>query len=84
MIVGLLFTTVMILMMRSVQLMGTSEPILPSFMGITAQGIGSVGMILNFVVTIVVSRMTDPPPEEIQEMVESVRIPSGAGTAVAH
>jgi cation/acetate symporter len=41
-------------------------------------------MILNFVVTFVVSRMTDPPPEEIQEMVESVRIPSGADEALAH
>jgi cation/acetate symporter len=39
-------------------------------------------MILNFVVTFTVSRMTDAPPEEIQEMVENVRIPSGAGAAV--
>ena len=84
MLVGLIFTAVMILMMRSVQLLGTAEPILPSFLGITAQGIGAVGMILNFVVTFVVSRMTDPPPEEIQEMVESVRIPSGADEALAH
>ncbi|GAB4426302.1 MAG: cation acetate symporter [Anaerolineae bacterium] len=84
MIVGLAFTTVMILMMRSVQLMGTEAPILPSFLGITAQGIGVVGMILNFVVTFTVSRMTDAPPEEIQEMVENVRIPAGAGAASSH
>jgi cation/acetate symporter len=83
MIVGLSFTVVMILMMRSVQLLGTEAPVLPSFIGITAQGIGAVGMILNFVVTFAVSRMTEPPPQDIQDMVESVRIPSGAGTALA-
>ncbi len=83
MIVGLVFTTVMILMMRSVQLLGTETPILPSFMGITAQGIGAVGMILNFVVTFTVSRMTEPPPQEIQDMVENVRIPAGAGAALS-
>ncbi|MCG3210552.1 MAG: Cation/acetate symporter ActP [Anaerolineae bacterium] len=82
MIVGLTFTAVMILMMRSVQLLGTAEPILPSFIGITAQGIGTVGMILNFVITFAVSRMTEAPPQDIQDMVESVRIPRGAGAAI--
>ena len=81
MIVGLGFTIVMILMMRSVQLLGTEAPILPSFMGITAQGIGAVGMLLNFVIAFTVSRMTDAPPQEIQDIVENVRIPSGAGAA---
>ncbi len=82
MIVGLTFTAVMILMMRSVQLLGTAEPILPSFIGITGQGIGTVGMILNFVITFAVSRMTEAPPQEIQDMVEGVRIPRGAGAAI--
>ena len=54
------------------------------FFGISAQGIGTVGMVLNLVVTYTVSRMTEPPPEEIQEMVQSVRIPRGAGDASAH
>jgi cation/acetate symporter len=84
MIVGIVFTAVMILMMRSVQLLGTAEPILPSFLGITAQGIGAVGMILNFVITYFLSRATEAPPQEIQDMVESVRIPRGAGTASVH
>jgi cation/acetate symporter len=83
MIVGISFTAIMILLMRSVQLLGTAEPIVPSFMGITAQGIGTVGMILNFVVTFVISRSTKEPPQEIQEMVELVRIPKGARAAVA-
>jgi cation/acetate symporter len=51
---------------------------------ISAEGIGTVGMILNLVVTWTVSRMTDPPPQEIQDMVEAVRVPRGAGAASAH
>lgn len=84
MIVGITFTAIMILLMRSVQLLGTAEPILPSFLGITAQGIGTIGMILNFVVAYVVSHATEAPPQEIQDLVESVRVPRGAGTASVH
>ncbi|RMF02868.1 MAG: cation acetate symporter [Chloroflexi bacterium] len=83
-IVGLGFTAIMILLMRSQKLLGTPEPILPSFMGISAQGIGTVGMILNFIVTYTVSHLTEAPPQEIQDMVESVRVPRGAGAAVEH
>jgi cation/acetate symporter len=54
------------------------------FFGISAEGIGFIGMILNLVITIVVSRMTPPPPEEIQEIVEHIRIPGGAGAASGH
>lgn len=54
------------------------------FLGISAEGIGAVGMILNFAVTLIVSRMTAAPSKEIQEMVESVRIPRGAGAGSAH
>ena len=52
--------------------------------GISPEGFGTVGMIVNFVVSIVVSRFTAPPPEEVQEIVENIRIPSGAGEAVDH
>lgn len=83
MLVGMIFTTVMIFMMRSVQLLGTATPIMTDFMGISAQGIGVVGLILNLVVTFAVSRATPPPPAEVQEMVESVRVPRGAGSASA-
>jgi cation/acetate symporter len=41
-------------------------------------------MIIHFVVAYVVSRATPPPPAEIQEIVEHIRIPSGAGQAVDH
>ena len=81
--IGIIFTAVMIVLMRSVQLLGTAEPLMGPFLGISAQGIGVVGMILNFVVTFVVSRVTEAPPQEIQDMVESVRIPKGAGVVTA-
>lgn len=53
----------------------------PFLWGISAQGIGTVGMVLNLVTTLVVSRLTPPPPAEIQALVESVRIPRGASGA---
>ena len=84
MIVGLVFTTVMIVGQRSVQLLGTPKPMIGPFIGITAQGIGTVGMILNFVITYAVSHATEAPPQEVQDMVESVRIPRGAGAASGH
>jgi cation/acetate symporter len=57
---------------------------MPAWFGISAEGIGTVGMFLNLLVTFTVSRMTAPPPREVQEMVESVRVPRGAGAVVAH
>lgn len=76
--VGLGFTLIMILLMKSNVIFGTPAPILNNFMGISAEGIGTIGMILNFAVALIVSRMTAAPPQEIQELVESVRIPRGA------
>ena len=43
--------------------------------GISPEGIGTVGMIMNFVIALVVSRMTSPPPDEIQAIVEDIRVP---------
>jgi len=56
----------------------------PWFMNISPEGIGTVGMIINFTVTILVSLCTAAPPAAVQQMVESVRIPRGAGAAVDH
>ncbi len=81
---GLVFTLVMILLMRSTRFFGTEEPIIQSFLGINAQGIGVVGAILHFIVAYVVSRMTPPPPERIQHLIEDIRIPKGAGSATEH
>ncbi|KKM10988.1 sodium:solute symporter [Clostridiales bacterium PH28_bin88] len=77
-LVGLVFTFVMIVLMRSPQILGTAKPILKDFLGINAQGIGVVGMILNFVVSYVVSRSTAPPPENIQHLLEDIRLPEAA------
>ena len=52
--------------------------------GISPQGIGTVGMMLNFIVTLTVSMLTAPPPEEVIELIESVRIPAGSGAASDH
>jgi cation/acetate symporter len=52
--------------------------------GIAPTGIGTIGMILHFIVAFVVSNMTPPPPQEIQELVENIRIPRGAGSASSH
>ncbi len=54
------------------------------FFGISPAGIGTVGCLLNFIVTIVVSRLTSPPPERIREMVQLVRLPGGAHVPEAH
>ena len=43
--------------------------------GISPEGIGVVGMVLNFVVAITVSHLTAAPPERIQHMVENIRVP---------
>jgi len=43
-----------------------------------------LGMLLNFVVALVVSRFTPDAPEEVQAMVESIRFPKGSGEAQAH
>ena len=53
-------------------------------MGVSPEGIGTVGMLLNFAVAFTVSRFTAPPPEHIQHIVEDIRVPRGAGEAVAH
>jgi cation/acetate symporter len=54
------------------------------FMGISTEAFGAVGALLNFTVAIVVSRMTAAPPENIQQLVEDIRVPRGAGAATGH
>ncbi|QOD12558.1 cation acetate symporter [Psychrobacter sp. 28M-43] len=52
--------------------------------GISPLSFGAVGALLNFIVAFAVSYATAPPPAHIQELVESVRSPRGAGGAVDH
>ncbi len=76
MTVGLVFTFVMIALMRSQNVIpGMVEPVVDDFFGIEAQGIGVVGMLLNFAITTVVSLLSAAPPASVQELVEEVRYP---------
>jgi cation/acetate symporter len=79
MIVGLLFTVIYII---GFKFGGWSEK--RYLFGISPEGIGAVGMFVNMLVTVVVSRLTPPPPERIQHLVEDIRIPLGAGDASGH
>ena len=52
--------------------------------GISPEGFGTIGMIVNFIVAFAVSRFTPETPQDVQDLVENIRIPSGAGEASAH
>ena len=65
--------------------LGWLDDVLPSksewWFGISPEGFGSVAMLLNFIVSITIMKFTPAPPQEVQEIVEQIRIPSGAGEA---
>lgn len=75
MIAGILFTSIYIFYFKP-QLGG---PGLPEnyWWGISPEGIGSIGMVVNFVVATVVSRITSRPPERVIKLTESIRYPRG-------
>lgn len=75
MICGLLFTGTFIILGKETTLNVT---------GISTQAIGAVGMILNFIVSLIVCHVTPPPPQEIQDIVENIRVPKGSGDAIEH
>jgi len=54
------------------------------FLGIEPNAFGAIGAVVNFTVAFFVSRATEEPPEEVRDLVESIRVPSGAGGAVDH
>ncbi len=51
------------------------------FLGISPEGIGFVGMLINFAVSVTVSHFSPPPPEEVGRLVENIRVPKGSGPA---
>ena len=69
MLAGLIFTAIYIIGVKF-----TGMP--PWFFGVSAEGIGTVGMLINLAVTLLVSRLTPPPPPEIQALVEDLRSPT--------
>ncbi|WP_300176180.1 sodium:solute symporter family protein [uncultured Aliivibrio sp.] len=52
--------------------------------GISPEGIGTLGMCLNFIVSIAVNKVTAEVPQDVQDLVESIRYPKGAGEAHDH
>lgn len=79
MIVGLLFTSSYIIYFKFTN----PEANVPEnwWFGISPEGIGSLGMIFNFIVALVVMKFTPAPPADIREMVENIRYPRGATEA---
>ena len=81
MVVGI---TAMLLYMVKYRL-GWFDDVLPDksewWFGISPEGFGTIAMLLNFIVSIVIMRFTPDPPQEVQDIVENIRIPSGAGDA---
>ena len=73
MILGIVFTTAYIIYFTP-KLGGSGTPE-GFWFGISPEGIGTLGMLFNFITAILVSRMTDSPPIKIQELTENIRIP---------
>ncbi len=75
MLLGIGFTAAYIIWFRFLDPTATAEQWL---FGISPEGIGTIGMILNFIATITVSHFTPEPPIEVQNMVDDIRLPSGS------
>lgn len=88
MFVGLVFTSVYIFIYKGwFFLPGTNW--LPDtadnyVFGISPLSIGTIGALVNFIVAYVVSMATKAPPKEVVDLIESIRVPKGAGKAQAH
>ena len=67
-------------------LIGIMDPLPKSewWFGTSPEGFGTIAMIVNVVISLVVSRLTAKPPIEVVEIVENIRVPSGAGEASIH
>ena len=81
MVVGIVFTAGYIIYFKFIDPTAGADQ---WFLKISPEGIGFVGMLINFAVTYTVSHLTAPPPEHIQHLVEEIRVPRGAGAASHH
>jgi len=79
MLLGIGFTVTYVIWFRFVDPTAAADQWL--FGIISSEGIGTIGMVLNFIVAIIVSGFTPPPPLDVQNMVEDIRIPSGTRDA---
>ncbi len=82
MLSGILFTAAYIIYFKFVNPAANTPE--NWWFGISPEGIGTLGMCLNFVVSIAVNKVTAEVPKDVQEMVESIRYPKGAGAAHDH
>ena len=73
MLVGIIFTAAYIIYFKFVN--PSANVAANWFMGISPEGIGMIGMLLNFVVMWVVSLATKAPPQEVQDLVGTLRYP---------
>lgn len=85
MLTGLIFTMGYILYFKGIFITPLAADVPANWVfGISPEGIGSVGMLLNFLVAFAVSKMTAAPPRDVQELIETIRLPAGAGSAHSH
>ena len=82
MIAGLSFTASYIIYFKFINPSANSAE--NWWFGISPEGIGTLGMLFNFTVSSLVSLFTAPPPDEITNMVDDLRIPQGAGVSYHH
>jgi cation/acetate symporter len=73
MITGITFTTAYIVYFKFINPGANNED--NWFFGVSPEGIGTIGMLINFAVSIVVSKLTSPPPQEVLDMVDRIRQP---------
>ncbi|MDG2437138.1 MAG: cation acetate symporter, partial [Polaribacter sp.] len=82
MITGLVFTSSYIIYFKFINLSANSPE--NWWFGISPEGFGTVAMITNFIISLIVSRFTPEPPSKVREIVENIRIPSGVNEAQYH
>lgn len=82
MVVGLLFTMSYIVYFKFVN--PAANVSANWFLGISPEGIGAFAMVINVALALIISRVTSAPPQEIQDLVEDIRIPKGSGAASHH
>jgi cation/acetate symporter len=85
MLAGIIFTVGYILYFKGIFITPLAENKPENWLfGISPEGIGTVGMLVNFIVAFAVSKVTKEVPQEVQDIVEQIRYPKGAGEAQAH
>jgi cation/acetate symporter len=82
MLIGLSFTASYIVYFKFIDPSANSAE--NWWFGISPEGIGTLGMLFNFAVSSLVSQFTAPPPNEVQDMVDDIRVPQGAGASYHH